>query len=95
MKVAVIDQNKQPLMPCCQRRAKELIKTKQAKPYFQGGLFCIMLLREPSARNLQPIMIGIDTGSQREGYTIATEKEVIFNITTNTPYWVKGNVKKF
>ena len=93
MKIPVIDKNKIPLMPCSQRRAKKLIKTKQAKPYFQNGFFCIMLLREPSERNYQQIMIGIDTGATREGYTVATEKEVILNITSNTPYWVKDNVE--
>ena len=65
----------------------------QAKPYWQKGIFCIMLLKEPSARNYQPIALGVDPGSKREGYTVATEKSVVINITTDTKDWVKKHVE--
>jgi hypothetical protein len=65
----------------------------QAKPYWQKGIFCIMLNREPFARNYQGIALGIDPGSKREGYTVATEKSVVLNITTDTKGWVKEHVE--
>lgn len=80
-------------MPCSEKRARKLMDKKQAIPYYQKGIFCIRLLKEPSSRKYQEIALGIDPGSKREGYTVATEKSVVLNITTNTPAWVKGNVE--
>jgi hypothetical protein len=65
----------------------------QAVPYYQHGIFCIRLNRAPSARKYQDIALGIDPGSKREGYTVATKKSVVLNITTNTPDWVKSHVE--
>ena len=93
MSVPVLDTNKIPLMPCSEKRAKHLMNKGQAKPYWQKGIFCIMLLREPSARNYQEVAIGIDPGSKREGYTVATEKSVVLNITTDTKGWVSKHVE--
>jgi hypothetical protein len=91
--VPVLDSNNQPLMPCRPARAKELMRKEDAKPYYQKGIFCIKLLREPSGRVCQPIALGIDPGSKREGYTAITEKAVVLNITTNTPDWVKEHIE--
>lgn len=91
--VPVVDSNNIPLMPCTEKRARLLMNRKAAKPYWQKGIFCIKLLREPSARNYQPVVLGIDPGSKREGYTVATEKAVVLNITTNTPFWVTEKMK--
>jgi len=61
--------------------------------YWQKGIFCIRLTKEPSNRNKQPIALGIDPGSKREGYTVATKKAVVLNITTNTPNWIKEHIE--
>jgi len=60
--------------------------------YWQKGIFCVRLTREPFNRKTQPIALGIDPGSKREGYTIATRKAVVLNITTNTTDWVKDHI---
>jgi hypothetical protein len=87
--VPVLDSNKQPLMPCSEKRARKLMEKGEAKAYWQKGIFCIKLIKEPSNRAYQPVALGIDPGSKREGYTVLTEKNVVLNITTNTPDWVK------
>jgi hypothetical protein len=91
--VPVLDKNKKPLMPCTEKRARKLMEKGQAIAYWQKGIFCIKLMREPSDRKYQTVALGIDPGSKREGYTIATEKHVVLNITTNTPYWVKQHIE--
>ena len=91
--IPVLDNNRKPLMPCSEKRAKKLMNKKEAKPFWQKGIFCIMLLREPSERNYQDVALGIDPGSKREGYTVATANNVVLNITTNTPNWVSSHVE--
>ena len=66
---------------------------KQAIPFWQKGIFCIILIKEPSDRKYQEVVLGIDPGSKREGYTVATNKSIILNITSNTPDWVKDHVE--
>ncbi len=80
-------------MPCEEKRARYLMERKAAKVYWQKGIFCIKLLREPSNRKYQAVAVGIDPGSKREGYTVLTEKAVVLNITTDTPNWVKDHVE--
>ena len=91
--VPVLDVNKIPLMPCTEKRARLLIERNQARSYWQKGNFCIKLLREPSTRSFQEVALGIDPGSKREGYTVATKKSVVINITTDTPGWVKEKIE--
>jgi RRXRR protein len=91
--VPVVDMNKVSLMPCSEKKARLRMERGQAKAYWQDGVFGIMLLREPSARNYQEVVLGIDPGSKREGYTVLTKKSVVLNITTNTPDWVKKHVE--
>jgi hypothetical protein len=91
--VPVLDKNKQPLMPCSEKRARKLMERFHAKPYWKQGIFCIILQREPSCNNKQDIAIGIDPGSKRTGITVATDKQVILNILIDTPHWVKDKVE--
>ena len=65
----------------------------EAKPYWKQGIFCIILQKEPSARNTQDVGIGIDPGSKRTGVTVATQKKVVLNLLLNTPHWVKDKVE--
>jgi RRXRR protein len=91
--VPVLDSNNVPLMPCSEKRARLLMQRGQAEAYWQKGIFCIRLSKEPSNRKYQEVALGIDPGSQREGYTAITKKSVVLNITTNTPYWVKEHIE--
>lgn len=91
--VPVIDKDRKPLMPCSECRARKLMEKGEALAYWQKGIFCIKLVKEPADRNYQDVALGIDPGSKREGYTVATRKAVVLNITSDTPYWVKNHVE--
>jgi hypothetical protein len=91
--VPVLDSNKQPLMPCSEKRARLLMEREQAKPYWRKGIFCIILQKEPSDRKLQDVNVGIDPGSKRTGVTVMTDSKVVLNMQLNTPEWVKDQVE--
>lgn len=93
MTVPVLDKNKVPLMPCSEKRARKMMEKGDAKPYWKQGIFCIILQKEPSGRETQDVVIGIDPGSKRTGVTVATEKRIVFNLLLDTPSWVKGKVE--
>ena len=91
--VPVISKENKPLMPCSEKRARLMMDRKEAKAYWQKGIFCIKLCKEVKDPKFQAVALGIDPGSKREGYTVATEKHVVLNITTNTKDWVKKHVE--
>jgi RRXRR protein len=82
--VPVFDHNLTPLMPCKEKRARQRMEKGQAKAYWQKGVFCIRLVKVVANPKFQEIIVGLDPGSQREGYTVATSKSVVLNITTDT-----------
>ena len=67
----------------------------EAKPYWQKGVFCIKLTKQETEkdRDYPELALGIDPGSKREGYTVTSNNQVVLNITTNTPDWVKEKVE--
>jgi hypothetical protein len=91
--VPVLDVTKKPLMPCSEKRARTMLEKGEAKSYFSNGIFCIILKKEPSNRIYQDIVVGVDPGSKREGYTVSTKKRVVLNILSDTPYSVKEAVE--
>lgn len=91
--VPVFDRDNVPLMPCSEKRARKMLEKGDAFCFWKKGVFCIKLQKEPSARNYQDIVVGIDPGSKREAYTVATSKGVVLNVLTNTPDWVKDAVE--
>ena len=93
--VPVLSENNLPLFPCKERRARSLMAKGEAKVYWQKGIFCIKLVRkESNQREEYPeIILGLDPGSKREGYTVACEKGVVLNLTTNTKNWVKNHLE--
>src|SRR5260221_12129621 len=70
MFVPVIDRHQHPLMPTTPSRARRWIKSGKATAFWKGGLFCVRLNAEPAAREVQPLAVGIDPGSKREGYSV-------------------------
>ena len=69
--VPVVDQEHRPLMPTTPSRARRWIRSGKATQFWKGGVFCVRLNREPSARERQPIAMGVDPGSKREGIVVA------------------------
>lgn len=93
MFVPVVDSNQRPLMPTTPSRARRWIKQKKATPFFRKGVFCVRLNVEPSNRNYQPIAIGVDPGSRREGFTVKSKAHTYLNVQTHAVDWVKDHVK--
>jgi len=92
MFVPVVDQDNQPLMPTKPSRARWWIKEGKATPFWKRGVFCVRLNKEPSERAMQPIAVGIDPGSKKEGFTVKSEAHTYLNIQADAVTWVKDVV---
>lgn len=93
MFVPVVDYNQKPLMPTTPARARRWIESGKATPFWKKGVFCVRLNQEPSDRKTQPIAVGIDTGSKREGLTIKSEAHTYLNILADAVQHVKKAVE--
>jgi len=80
MSVPVIGTDRKPLMPTTASRARCWIKNNEAVPFFKRGIFCVKLIREPSANEKQKIAVGIDPGSKKEGFTVKSTAHTYLNI---------------
>src|SRR5215470_8993125 len=80
MFIPVVDQQQRSLMPTTPARARRWIKSGKATAFWKGGLFCVRLNAEPSAREIQPVAVGIDPGSKREGYSVVSSVHAYLNI---------------
>src|SRR5260221_740042 len=94
MFVPVVDQHQQPLMPTTAARARRWIQRGKATPFWKQGVFCVRLNVEPSARNVQPIAVGIDPGSKKEGYSVVSAAHTYLNLQADAVDWVKDAVKQ-
>lgn len=91
--IPVVDKNQKPLMPCSEKRARKMIEYRKATYFWHLGVFCIRLNIEPSARNTQPIAVGVDPGSKKEGFTIKSTAHTLLNIQVDAVTWVKDAVE--
>ena len=78
MFVPVVDSNQKPLMPTTPSRARRWAKSSKATPFWKKGVWCVRLNIEPSARQMQDVVVGIDPGSSelgsRAGFDIASKQ---------------------
>jgi hypothetical protein len=89
--VPVVSKIGRPLMPCHPARARELVRKGKAVWRFNRGLFYIQLTgREDGDK--QPIAVGIDPGSKKEGITVKSEAHTYLNIQADAVTWVKEAV---
>ena len=82
------------LMPTIPPVARHMIKSGDATPFWDHGIFCIRLNREPSGRYKQDIAVGIDPGSKKEGYTVKSEKHTYLNVQASAHTTTKGKIKR-
>ena len=87
--VPVVDRNQKPLMPTTPSRARRWIKSKEATPFWKKGVFCIRLNRNPSGIEKQGIVVGIDPGSKKEGFTVKLAAHTYLNIQADAVQHVK------
>jgi hypothetical protein len=80
MVVPVVDSDQHPLMPTTPARARRWIRSGKATAFWKGGIFCVRLNVEPSARQTQPVIVGIDPGSKKEGYSVVSAAHTYLNI---------------
>ena len=65
-------------MPTKASRARRWIREGKAKPVrTKLGIFAVRLTCEPSGRDKQPIVLGIDPGSKYTGMAVASAKAIL------------------
>ena len=94
MFVPVIDKNQNPLMPTKPSRARKWIRDKKATPFWKNGVFCVRLNIDPSDRYFQEIVVGVDPGSKKEGFTVKSEAHTYLNIQADAHRGVGKKVEK-
>ena len=94
MFVPVKTKDGQILMPMHAARARKLIKRGEATPYWDNGIYCIRLNKEPSERKTQEIAVGVDPGSQKEGFTVKSESHTYLNVQADAHNKVGKKVEK-
>jgi len=94
MFVPVFDQNQNPIMPTTPARARRWIKSGKATPFWKKGVFCVRLNIEPSDRQTQPVAVGVDPGSKKEGWTVKSPAHTYLNIQADAVTWVKEQVEQ-
>ena len=94
MFVPVVDENQNPLMPTKPSRARKWIKSGKATPFWKNGIFCVRLNVEPSDRYFQEIVVGVDPGSKKEGFTVKSESHTYLNVQADVHDKVGKKVEK-
>ena len=90
--VPVVSSTGKPLMPCHPARARELVRQRKAVRRFNRGMFYNRLVDRANGE-VQPIALGIDPGSKKEGFTVKSEAHTYLNINADAVTWVKDHVE--
>jgi hypothetical protein len=93
MFVPVVDSNQKPLMPTTSSRARRWVKSGKATPFWKKGVWCVRLNIEPSGRQTQDVVVGIDPGSKKEALTVASAAHCYLNIQADAVTWVGKAIK--
>ena len=80
------------LMPTTETRAAMMIKSGQATPYWDNGIFCIRLNYQ-SKEWTQEICVGVDPGSKKEGFTVKSESHTYLNVQADAHTHTAKKVK--
>ena len=80
MFVPVVDTYQNPLMPTTPQRAGKWIKSGKATPFWKNGVFCVRLNVGPSSDYKQEIVVGVDPGSKKEGFTVKSQAHTYLNV---------------
>ncbi len=94
MFVPVKTNDGQQLMPMHAARARKLVKRGEATPYWNNGVYCVRLNKEPSDRETQDIVVGVDPGSKKEGFTVKSATHTYLNVQADAHNKVGKKVEK-
>lgn len=87
MRIPVVDQNHQPLMPTTAARARKWIESSKAvKRWSDCGQFYVQLVVEPSGRDAQDVVIGIDPGKKFSGIGVQSAKFTLYTAHLVLPF---------
>ena len=81
-------------MPTHPNKAGMLIKKGLATPYWRNGIFCIRLNYEPKKKHKQEIVVGVDPGSKKEGFTVKSASHTYLNVQADAHNKVGKKVEK-
>lgn len=93
MFVPVVDSDQKPLMPTTSARARRWVESGKATPFFKKGVFCVRLNIPPSGTHTQPVVVGVDPGSKKEGLTVKSRAHTYLNIQADAVTWVKQAIE--
>ena len=88
MRIPVVSKSGKPLMPCNSYRAKDLLLKGKAVRKFKKGLYYLQLKYEVEGDG-QPVVLAIDPGIKKEGFTVKSEKHTFLNIQADAATWVR------
>ena len=94
MFVPVKSKSGKKLMPTHPNKAGMLIKKGLATPYWSNGIFCIRLNYETEDEYTQDIVVGVDPGSKKEGFTVKSENHTYLNVQADAHSGVGKKVAK-
>ncbi len=89
--VPVVSSTGKPLMPCHAARARQLVRQGRAVGRFNKGIYYLQLL-DRAEGDVQPIAVGVDPGSKREGFTVKSEAHTFVNVQAEAVDWVSKQV---
>lgn len=93
MYVPVTSKDGKKLMPTKPNKAGVLIKKGLATPYWSNGIFCIRLNYD-TTEYTQDIVVGVDPGSKKEGFTVKSESHTYLNVQADAHNKVSKKVAK-
>ena len=94
MFVPVTSKTGKKLMPTHANKAGMLIKKGLATPYWSNGIFCIRLNYATEKEYTQEIVVGVDPGSKKEGFTVKSEAHTYLNVQADAHNKVSKKVEK-
>ena len=80
-------------MPTTWQRAWRWVASRKATYFWFWGMLCVRLNVEPSSRNFQSVVVGIDPGSKREAFTIKAKYKTLLNVLAYAVDWVVGGME--
>lgn len=93
MRIPVVDTRGVAQMPCTPAKARHLFKSGKARPKRNKlGLFYVQLCYEQKPTN-QPLVAGVDPGSQFEGFSVVGTQDTVLNLMVEAPKHVQDTVE--